>query len=95
MKYSRIPRLLSFLLLLCPIAKCDTEYYHHILFDNSLEADAYYYSEGRASSPSSLELIHGRLPVSIARSQDVTWDQEIDLLFVDGSHDYDKAVPNL
>src|SRR5581483_269604 len=42
----------------------DTEYYRHILFDNSLESDAYYYSDARASSPSSLEVLHGKLPVS-------------------------------
>jgi hypothetical protein len=45
-------------------ARADTEYYRHIIFDNSLEQDAYYYSAGRAESPSSLELVHGKLPVS-------------------------------
>lgn len=50
--------------LLSPFAQADTEYYRHILFDNSLESDAYYYSDGQASAPSSLELIHGKLPVS-------------------------------
>ncbi len=45
-------------------SRADTEYYRHILFDNSLESDAYYYSEARASSPSSLEVLHGKLPVS-------------------------------
>jgi hypothetical protein len=45
-------------------ANADTEYYRHILFDNSLESDAYYYSDARASSPSSLEVLHGKLPVS-------------------------------
>jgi hypothetical protein len=45
-------------------AHADTEYYRHIIFDNSLESDAYYHSEGRSSSPSTLELEHGRLPVS-------------------------------
>jgi exo beta-1,2-glucooligosaccharide sophorohydrolase (non-reducing end) len=44
----------------------DTEYYRHILFDNSLESDAYYYSAGQASFPSTLELIADRLPVSKA-----------------------------
>ena len=48
----------------CPRAQCDTQYYSHTLFDNSLEPDAYYYSSGKASSPSTLELIHGKLPVS-------------------------------
>jgi exo beta-1,2-glucooligosaccharide sophorohydrolase (non-reducing end) len=45
-------------------AEGDHDYYHHFLFDNSLEPDAYYYSDGRASSPSTLELVHKKLPVS-------------------------------
>ena len=52
------------LAVVCPFAKGDTQYYKHTFFDNSLEPDAYYYSSGKASSPSTLELIHGRLPVS-------------------------------
>jgi exo beta-1,2-glucooligosaccharide sophorohydrolase (non-reducing end) len=52
------------LVLLCSLCNADTEYYRHILFDNSLESDAYYYSDARASSPSSLELLNGKLPVS-------------------------------
>jgi hypothetical protein len=52
------------LLILSPFAAGDTEYYRHILFDNSLESDAYYYSTGKASAPSTLELEHGKLPVS-------------------------------
>src|SRR5260370_13580233 len=52
------------LLILAGSACADTEYYRHILFDNSLESDAYYYSAGKVSSPSSLELDHGKLPVS-------------------------------
>jgi exo beta-1,2-glucooligosaccharide sophorohydrolase (non-reducing end) len=55
---------LIFLLLCCSLAQADTEYYRHTFFDNSLESDAYYYSEGRASSPSQLELVHNKLPVS-------------------------------
>lgn len=60
-------RILPQLLCLClfsSLARADTEYYRHILFDNSLEPDAYYYSDGKASSPSTLELAHGKLPVS-------------------------------
>ncbi|HUK48004.1 MAG TPA: glucoamylase family protein [Terriglobales bacterium] len=49
---------------LCSFANANTEYYRHIIFDNSLESDAYYYSDGRASAPSTLQLEHGRLPVS-------------------------------
>lgn len=44
-------------------ATADTLYYHHIFFDNSLEHDAYFYSSGNASAPSTLKLIHGKLPV--------------------------------
>jgi hypothetical protein len=55
---------LFFPLVLSALAGADTEYYRHVLFDNSLEPDAYYYSDGRASSPSTLELEHDKLPVS-------------------------------
>jgi hypothetical protein len=60
----RVARHLFCLALLCSFSKADTEYYRHVIFDNSLESDAYYYSDGRASSPSTLELLHGKLPVS-------------------------------
>ena len=62
--FSRVGFGLLALVLFCSSSQADTEYYRHILFDNSLESDAYYYSEARASSPSSLELMHGKLPVS-------------------------------
>ncbi len=52
------------LALLCSFSNADTEYYRHIIFDNSLEQDAYYYSDGRASTPSTLNLERGKLPVS-------------------------------
>jgi exo beta-1,2-glucooligosaccharide sophorohydrolase (non-reducing end) len=55
---------LLYVTVFCPFARGDTQYYKHTLFDNSLEPDAYYYSSGKASSPSTLELIHGKLPVS-------------------------------
>src|SRR5580704_4941302 len=51
-------------LLFCTFAKADTAYYKHVIFDNSLEPGAYYYSAGKASSPSTLELVHDKLPVS-------------------------------
>src|ERR1700747_2156983 len=44
-------------------ARADTGYYRHIFFDNSLEPDAYYYSSGKASAPSTLALPHNKLPV--------------------------------
>src|ERR1700682_2383277 len=41
----------------------DTGYYHHNFFDNSITSDAYYYSSGKASAPSTLALQNGKLPV--------------------------------
>jgi hypothetical protein len=51
-------------LVLCTFARADTEYYKRVIFDNSLETDAYYYSSGKASAPSTLDLMHNKLPVS-------------------------------
>src|ERR1700737_5016892 len=44
-------------------ARADTGYYHHNFFDNSITSDAYYYSSGKASAPSTLALQNGKLPV--------------------------------
>jgi exo beta-1,2-glucooligosaccharide sophorohydrolase (non-reducing end) len=44
-------------------ARADSEYYRHSFFDNSLEPDAYYFSAGKASAPSTLALVNGKLPV--------------------------------
>ncbi len=41
----------------------DTEYFRHIIFDNSLTPDTYFYSYGQASGSSSVEQKDGRLPV--------------------------------
>src|SRR5438105_403348 len=41
----------------------DTRYYEHVIFDNSLTRDSYFYSYGHAASPSSLELMNEKLPV--------------------------------
>ncbi|MGA2170536.1 MAG: glucoamylase family protein [Terracidiphilus sp.] len=49
--------------LLPPLAHAASDYYRHIMFDNSLTADRYFYSGGRASGNSFLEEQHGRLPV--------------------------------
>ena len=46
-----------------PWASADTSYYQHTFFDNSLTPDAYYYSSGRASAPSQLALVNGKIPV--------------------------------
>lgn len=40
-----------------------TDYYRHIVFDNSLTPDSYFYSRGMANGASSLELNNSRLPV--------------------------------
>jgi exo beta-1,2-glucooligosaccharide sophorohydrolase (non-reducing end) len=55
-----------FAVLLCaaPNLLGDTEYYQHSFFDNSPMPDAYFYSSGKPSAPSTLELIHGQLPVN-------------------------------
>ena len=45
------------------IAWGSTEYYRHVLFDNSLTPDAYFYSHGMANGSSFLELKDSRLPV--------------------------------
>lgn len=49
---------------LVSVANADTAYYRHVLFDNSLESDAYYYSEAKASPPSTIERERDKLPVS-------------------------------
>lgn len=38
-------------------------YYSHLIFDNSLTQHSHWSSEGRATAPSALELVSGRLPV--------------------------------
>lgn len=51
--------------LLCSVlAHASSDYYRHILFDNSIESDGYFDSDGKASAPSTLEIFHKRLPVS-------------------------------
>ena len=41
----------------------NTEYYRHVVFDNSLTPDSYFYSNGMANGSSFLELKEKRLPV--------------------------------
>src|SRR6267154_1999957 len=43
----------------------DTTYYRHTFFDNSITRDAYFYSHGRPSAPSTLELVDEKLPVDL------------------------------
>jgi exo beta-1,2-glucooligosaccharide sophorohydrolase (non-reducing end) len=40
-----------------------SSYFPQTFFDNSLTSDSYYYSAGKASTPSTLELLGGKLPV--------------------------------
>jgi hypothetical protein len=44
-------------------AVAPTDYYSHVVFDNSITPDYYYYSSGRSIFPSTLELLSGALPV--------------------------------
>ena len=44
-------------------AVADQRYSQQVFFENSLSPGNYYYSSGKASSPSTLELIDGHLPV--------------------------------
>jgi len=56
----------SFSILVCgaPTLLGDTQYYEHSFFDNSPMPDVYFYSSGKPSAPSTLELVHGHLPVN-------------------------------
>src|ERR1700756_5625494 len=45
------------------VAHAGTDYYYHVLFDNSIAPDSYYYSGGRSVFPSSIQLRDGNLPV--------------------------------
>jgi len=40
-----------------------TDYYNHVVFDNSITPDYYYYSSGRSVFPSTIQLLSGALPV--------------------------------
>lgn len=53
---------IAFCLLSLP-AHAASDYYHHVIFDNSLTSDSYFYSTGQASGQSFLEQQSGRLPV--------------------------------
>ena len=67
-RFLRIARLIvpGFAGLLCaaPAVLGDTQYYEHSFFDNSLMPDAYFYSSGKSSAPSTVELVQGHLPVN-------------------------------
>src|SRR5215475_1309263 len=63
MKSSWLLTISTALLLPALVHGGDTEYYRHIIFDNSLTPDDYFYSYGQASGGSSIEERNGRLPV--------------------------------
>ena len=44
-------------------ALAPSDYYNHIVFDNSVTPDYYYYSSGRSVFPSTVQLLSGALPV--------------------------------
>ncbi|MHB1838597.1 MAG: glucoamylase family protein [Acidobacteriaceae bacterium] len=46
-----------------PSAHADRNYSQQMFFENSLSPDNYFYSEGKASAPSSLTLVAGKLPI--------------------------------
>lgn len=55
---------LAGMLSLCtPITRADTDYFRHVVFDNSLTPDAYFYSAAIANGGSFIEELNSRLPV--------------------------------
>ena len=63
---SRTQHLLVLAVVLCVLASlahATSDYYRHVIFDNSLTPDDYFYSTGQASGQSFLEQKDGRLPV--------------------------------
>jgi hypothetical protein len=46
-----------------PCIAVSSGYYNHVVFDNSITPDYYYYSTGRAVFPSTVDLLSGALPV--------------------------------
>ncbi len=54
--------LLAALSLFAPSARA-SDYFRHVIFDNSLTTDTYFNSRGSANGPSYLEVRNGRLPV--------------------------------
>jgi hypothetical protein len=66
LRFTRKQHLFVLALLLCvfpALAQTSSKYYDHIIFDNSLTSDDYFYSTGQASGPSFVEQKNNRLPV--------------------------------
>ena len=55
--------LAAVLCLLPSMAHAGSDYYRHVIFDNSLTSDTYFYSRAQASGNSFIEEQHSRLPV--------------------------------
>lgn len=61
-------RLLICIAVIAPsLAHAQAEYDRHVVFDNSLTSDRYFYSRGTASAPSTVEEKGSRLPVDMTR----------------------------
>ncbi len=67
-----------------PPAWADQNYSQQVFFENSLSPGSYFYSEGRASAPSTLRLIDGKLPVetssfiSAPNALELQWESKPD-----------------
>jgi len=55
-------------LLLLPQGHAASDYYRHLIFDNSLTPDNYFYSQGQASGRSFLEQRNGRAGRGVGRA---------------------------
>lgn len=60
---SRLLFLLICALFFTPIAHADQNYSQQMFFENSLSPGNYFYSVGKASAPSTLTLVNGKLPI--------------------------------
>lgn len=63
LKTSQILLLLLFAAAGVATAQADQNYSQQVFFDNSLSPGDYFYSSGKASAPSTLALVHGKLPI--------------------------------
>jgi len=85
--------LMAFFLTASCLALADQNYSQQVFFENSLSPGSYFYSSGKTSAPSKLELVDGKLPVETSQYisgpnalelqwlslQNGGWDAEIDL----------------
>jgi len=81
------------LLAVVQVARADQNYSQQVFFENSLSPGSYYYSAGTVSTPSTLKLVDGKLPVETAEyisgpnalelqwqsKSGGGWDAEVDL----------------